>query len=117
MSFNDNTSFKTLIKEIEKHIEYTEVTNKKIEELEEQIKNKDEQIYKLRSLDKEDSVVIKTKVLEFVSYKRPPFMYNKITGLVIKSNSEKIIVSKIIDDTLLPLKEDDIRICEERKFK
>ena len=63
--------------------------------------------------------LMNTNILEFVKYKRAPFMYNSVTGLILKSNNkdDATIVAKVVDNILLPLQESEIKLCESRNFK
>jgi hypothetical protein len=61
--------------------------------------------------------LMNTNILEFVKYRIAPFMYNSVTGLILKSNKDATIVAKVVDNILLPLQESEIKLCESRNFK
>lgn len=56
------------------------------------------------------------KTLEFSKHKTLPYIWNELTGLILKSKTEKVIIGKIIDNIPLPMEDIDIDLCKSRKF-
>ena len=44
-------------------------------------------------------------------------IWHDVTGLVFKSSTEKLVIGRCINDTLVPLDKEAIKLCEEWKFK
>ena len=61
--------------------------------------------------------LMNTNISEFVKYRIAPFMYDSVTGLILKSNKDVTIVAKVVDNILLPLQESEIKLCESKNFK